>query len=835
MAMSKKALYSFDDVDGKKVLRLNFHAGQLRAWNSKARIVAILAGSQSGKALPLDTSIATPTGFTTMDDLCVGDTIYADNGKACRVTMVTPVQLDRTCYQITFDDDSCIVADSDHLWQVQSAKQRKNQDRRVKNPNPSYAARPQCTPTNDYSILTTSQILGDYSLHQKTKAGLKRRSNYSIDLCQPIDYPKRELPIEPYTLGAWLGNGYSHASNVVIFDDEVRENIAKDGYKIAEAPYDCNTGKAKCYIIGNTGNGKHRNYFTGLLKTANVKGNKHIPEIYKIASIEQRFALLQGLFDTDGYAASDGEVEFCSINETLANDVLELLRSVGIKARLRTGKAVCNGKDCGVKYRIFATTDKPLFRVQRKLDNQNCVRKRKDVYRRFIVSIVPVPSVPVRCIQVDSENSLYVASRNYIVTHNTSSIPWFLHREIEYQKTVDSGLPHDYLAVTANYDLFKLKFLPELKTVFEDVTQIGRYWSSTKVIELKDPVTGKFRAKKADDSMWGRIILRSADAGSGLESSTARAALLDEAGMDTFTKETYEAILRRLSLSQGRIFLGTTIYNLGWVKTEIYDRAQNGDKSIDVIQFDSTENPMFPKDEFDRARESMPLWRFDMFYRGIFSRPAGQIYDNFSRESNLLPRFSIPSHWQRYIGLDFGSVNLVAVYLARDPHTQKLYLYKLYKEPKKTVKEHADAILSNEPGIPLCAGGTKSEDNWRNEFAAAGLPVQKPKVWSVDVGIDKVYGLIPNLYIFDDLEPIVNEFESYSRKVNTTGETINEIDQKSLYHFLDALRYAATIVSVNVNDNVVVGNARQEYSVSSITTLPLLKRALPVIPGFQRI
>lgn len=413
----------------------------------------------------------------------------------------------------------------------------------------------------------------------------------------------------------------------------------------------------------------------------------------------------------------------------------------------------------------------------------------------------------------------------------TSFLPWMLHREIMQQSQIDNGLPQDYLAVTANYDLFKLKFLPELKTVFEDITQIGRYWSSTKVIELKDPETGKFKAKKADDSMWGRIILRSADAKGGLESSTARAALLDEAGMDTFTKETYEAILRRLSLSLGRIFMGTTIYNLGWVKSEIYDRAMQGDQSIDVIQFDSTENPNFPQSEFDRARESMPLWRFNMFYRGMFSRPAGQIYDIFDRQQNTTPRFPIPSHWQRYIGLDFGSVNLVAVYIAKDPQTQNLYLYKLYKQPKKTAKDHTGAILSGEAGLPTCVGGTKSEDNWRNEFSAAGLPVQKPTVWSVDVGIDKVYGLLPQLRIFDDLTPIIDEFESYSRKVDQNGDAINEIDNKSSYHFLDALRYASTILKVEGKVNASVGDARQSYVTSTLPSVPLLKRPLPAIPG----
>ena len=182
----------------------------------------------------------------------------------------------------------------------------------------------------------------------------------------------------------------------------------------------------------------------------------------------------------------------------------------------------------------------------------------------------------------------------------TSWGPWWLHREIEKKG------PGDYLAVTSTYDLFKLKMLPSLRHVFEDVTGDGRYWPAGRVIEIKDPVTGKFWARRADDRMYARIILRSADTGGGLESSTAKAAWLDEAGMDRFTRETWWAVLRRLSLSMGRALLSTTLYNFGWIKTEFYDRWKRGEKDYAVINFDSTENPAFPREEWERARATMP-------------------------------------------------------------------------------------------------------------------------------------------------------------------------------------------------------------------------------------
>lgn len=191
----------------------------------------------------------------------------------------------------------------------------------------------------------------------------------------------------------------------------------------------------------------------------------------------------------------------------------------------------------------------------------------------------------------------------------TSWGPWWLHREI-YDPAVGRGAG-DYLAVTATFDLFKLKMLPALRQVFEDVTRCGRYWPSARVMELADP-EGRYWARRADDPMWGRIILRSADSPGGLESASARGAWLDEAGQDRFTLDAWRAVTRRLALSLGRCLITTTLYNFGWLKTEFYDRWKGGDPEYDVVHFDSTVNPSFPASEWGRARETMPSWLFDM-------------------------------------------------------------------------------------------------------------------------------------------------------------------------------------------------------------------------------
>lgn len=362
------------------------------------------------------------------------------------------------------------------------------------------------------------------------------------------------------------------------------------------------------------------------------------------------------------------------------------------------------------------------------------------------------------------------------------------------KQAVDRGGPGDYLAVTASYDLFKLKMLPALRECFERVYGIGRYWSGDRIIELRDPATGQFWAKHADDPMWGRIILRSAESGAGLESNTANAAWLDEAGQDSFQVDTWEAVLRRLSLKQGRCLLTTTIYNLGWLKSTLYDpweRAAQQHPDIDVIQFDSTENPMFPRAEYERASRELPRWKFDMFYRGRFSRPAGLIYDAFDDVLHVCPPFAIPDRWQRHLGLDFGGVHTAGVFYAEEPDTKKLYLYREYLAGNRTGAEHARALLAGEPMTPFCVGGSPSEDQWRREFRRGGLPVNGPDISAVEIGIDRVYGCHARgeIIVFNTCTGYLAQKHSYSRKVDANGDPIEAIDAKSTYHFLDAERY----------------------------------------------
>lgn len=373
----------------------------------------------------------------------------------------------------------------------------------------------------------------------------------------------------------------------------------------------------------------------------------------------------------------------------------------------------------------------------------------------------------------------------------TSFLPFILYKWI--LETASPEGNNDYIATTANYDLFKLKFLPEMRQIFEYLLGWGRYWAGERIIELKDPKRG-FWAKRADDPMWGRIILRSAASPAGLESATAKAAILDEAGQDEYTIETWEAILRRLSLHQGRVCAATTLYNLGWLKSEIYDAWKNGDPDIEVIQFASIQNPAFPQAEFERARSKMQDWRFAMFYLGEFSRPAGLIYDCF-KDSMLIDPFPIPPDWKRIIGVDFGGANTATVYLAEDYNTEKWYIYEESLEGGLSSKEHAAKHKDNLDGKEYqVAGGAPGETQQRMDWSEGGLYVEQPLISDVEAGIDRVTELIKTdrLRVFRTCRGLRDELGSYRRKLDEAGNATEEIIDKRKFHRLDALRYACS-------------------------------------------
>ena len=406
----------------------------------------------------------------------------------------------------------------------------------------------------------------------------------------------------------------------------------------------------------------------------------------------------------------------------------------------------------------------------------------------------------------------------------TSFGPWWLNREITeaYGLMRDTGADlsrgmGDFLAATATYDLFKLSMLPALRYLFEDVLHIGYYWAGDKIMELSENLEpyGKFWAAdkgSKDASMFGRIILRSADSEGGLESATIKAAWLDEVGQPKFTLQAWRAILRRLAIYRGRALLTTTIYNMGWLKSEVYDPWEKGDPDFDVIQFDSTDNPGFSKEEFERARHSMPAHEFDMFYRGRFTRPEGMVYKSFDQAACIIEPFKIPDNWQLLTGHDFGGNNPAYLVYAYDPGTGLFYVRNEGRPSGVSVAGQVTIFkrLTADYQVLMRRGGSHQEVGWRNNYTQNGWPIAEPTINSVPVGIQRVFDLHARnaIYVFNTCEGYLRQKTSYAYKPDATGTTSDDIENKARFHYMDAERYILS----GFHDRVGVNKAHQRRS-----------------------
>lgn len=392
----------------------------------------------------------------------------------------------------------------------------------------------------------------------------------------------------------------------------------------------------------------------------------------------------------------------------------------------------------------------------------------------------------------------------------TSFGPLWLYLEIKARG------PGDYIIATPTFPLLSLKLLPEFLRFFDQLCRLGRYVASpTKRFEFSDE--GAHRVWGYVPTEKTNIYFGHAQDPDSLESATAKGAWLDEAGQKKFKRGSWEAIQRRLSLHEGRVLVTTTPYSaFGWFKTELHDRAKAGDRDYDWIRFESRMNPMFPIAEWRRMHRTLPKWKFDLMYRGMLTRPAGMIYDVWDEDEHLVPPFRIPKEWKRYMGLDFGGVNTAAILLAEEPNEEKpdeptYYAYREYLAGERTAEEHAEVLRTGEPILPYTVGGAKSEGQWRKEFRAAGLPVREPPVSEVEVGINRVYGLLKSgrLRVFDTLAGLIDDVSTYSRKLDENDEPTEAIEDKEQYHLADALRYIASHVNrggVGITDEETAEN-----------------------------
>ena len=325
----------FADMDA---LTNGLHPGQM---------IIIAARPAMGKALALDTPLPTPTGWTTMGQVQVGDQLLGSDGRPITVTAATELMTDRPCYEVVFDDQSRIIADAEHQWVTTTRAHRRLAHALQAGSNGLYES------VSIAGVRTTGEIAR--TLHRQDERGY----NHAVAVAAALELPRATLPVAAYVLGVWLGDGRS----------------------------------------------------------------THIPIQYLRASREQRLALLAGLLDTDGTVNRTGSVQFTSTSPRLAADVRELVVSLGYRCGMSRKRVNGRTEASSTAFTITFTTTDEVFRLQRKRDmhvQRRPAQTTARVHQRMIVDVRPVPSVPVRCVQVDAADSLYLASKSMIPTHNSA-------------------------------------------------------------------------------------------------------------------------------------------------------------------------------------------------------------------------------------------------------------------------------------------------------------------------------------------------------------------------------------------------------------------------------
>lgn len=447
----------FADLDA---LTNGLHPGQM---------IVVAARPAMGKAVKLDTPLPTPSGWTTMGEVEVGDRLIGADGRPTRVVAATGVMRGRPCYAIEFSDGEVIVADARHQWRTTAGTVHRHgeagggtsENRAAPRARTSAGRRggaralPGRFPVRADEAPRSSDAPSGNPVRQPhghstrtgvgaaVSAGTDRRAPggspephgpaarrhagaaplagpprirtteeifatlrhegrpvHAVEVAAAFDLPEADLPVDPYVLGVWLGAGEDGDARITCLDGMIIAQVEAAGQQVVPEPV------PGCHLLSG---------IRGHLRSLALLDGKHVPARYLRASKAQRRALLAGLLDVRGHVSADGRVDLVFSSARFAGGVHELLLSLGHRAELTTGRAEPGER----VHEIGFTPAETVFRLPRK-----AARQRRDAHAepqaRYIVDVRPVESVPVRCVQVDNDDHMYLAGRSCIPTHNST-------------------------------------------------------------------------------------------------------------------------------------------------------------------------------------------------------------------------------------------------------------------------------------------------------------------------------------------------------------------------------------------------------------------------------
>tara|TARA_R110000868_G_scaffold148647_5_gene370729 strand:- start:381 stop:3140 length:2760 start_codon:yes stop_codon:yes gene_type:complete len=453
----------------------------------------------AAKALDLDTDIPTPSGWSKLRDLRKGDWVFSSDGSPTQIIAETEEFLSRRSMDVKFSDGNSIVCDQDHLWLTWSHSERsslahQNDEwraaRRARRPSRSKGTRPyqakllaeknRLNPTKT-KPLPTGTICTAIEILRTLKVNKNHEVNHAVTLCGQLDLPNQTLPIDPYVLGAWLGDGHSAGGSITCADPEITDEIGRRGFTVVR-------NKAK-YLWGIHG-------LHVLLRTNNLIKNKHIPLQYLRGSATQRLDLIRGLMDTDGTASKrNGYCSFTSTKACIASGCLELCLSLGIKATMTEGIARLYGKDISPVWKVQFNTKHQVFNLTRKRKLQKTDGFNPVSTLRYIVAVEDVAPRLMKCIQVAHPSGMFLAGRAFIPTHNSRILrDAMILRRFQHPQTTGFIIRRNWGDLEENHlERFRLE-RPGLMQYYSNVRQAFEFPNGSRIAFRYADTTDEVRA-----------------------------------------------------------------------------------------------------------------------------------------------------------------------------------------------------------------------------------------------------------------------------------------------------------------------------------------------------
>lgn len=349
---------------------------------------ATLAPTGYGKLIADNTPVLTTKGWKTHGTLNVGDCVFTPQGTPTRVKAV--LSKDIANIKVTLSNGASIIVHENHEWLVQHRK------------------------WTAYRVVETKWLMA-----QQLKWAKGKRV-FRLPKIEPLRFKRRQLPIDPYTLGVWLGDG-SSSKPCITAQYADRAMIERLPYHVSSYA----THKATGIYSWNY----YRTPFWNGLKGLKLVGNKHIPDIYKYSSVEQRTRLLAGLIDTDGYVHKpyakdgwrDGKVKIINTNKILVDDIVEVIRSLGMRASVTRVKACISSSRIQGKKDVYYIGFKAELPIPTILPRKRVSHRRKNKYV-CIDTIERVAPKQGNCISVEDPSGMYLVGKELVPTHNSEAV-----------------------------------------------------------------------------------------------------------------------------------------------------------------------------------------------------------------------------------------------------------------------------------------------------------------------------------------------------------------------------------------------------------------------------